>query len=109
MNLIKAKIAKHLGVEPQEIREIRDWEPKGIFFVIITGRRPTFVSRKKVLGTLVSFKMQNDRGSVIEFTIGLVVKPTVVAYPSGRQEAIDLAVARKRWLDLARSGYRRVA
>lgn len=109
MNLLKARIAKHLGVKPEDIREVRDWQPKGIYFVIVAGRRPTFVSRKNVLATTVAFSLQDETiGSVVEFRVtrGNLAQ---IAYNGRDVETTTLPIARKRWQRLAAVGYRRVA
>jgi hypothetical protein len=107
MNLIKARIAKHLGIKPEDIREVRDWEPKGIYFVIIAGRRPTFVSRKNVLATTVEFTI--ERGGIeVAFTVNRTNLVTI-KFGGADRETTTLTIARRRWQMLANAGYQRVA
>src|SRR6478672_317790 len=41
---ITVQIANHLKVSPNQIREIREWAK--VYWVIVQGKRPTFVSKK---------------------------------------------------------------
>jgi hypothetical protein len=107
MNSTKSQIATILEVEASDIIEIREWV--WVYWVHVSGQRPTMVSKKLVKSVPATYTLITY-GIRAEFQI--LPHCAKIAYIDSRKtlyETTTHTIARKRWKTLQSKGFRQAA